>query len=83
MPDPYRIRFMSISVKIPPPIPLRLVTLLQSRLLLHSRYHTSPIESTTFNFFLKNLKLPMIYLLFRNRQPKIKALILILFLGLC
>ncbi|MFS7919340.1 hypothetical protein Hanom_Chr03g00211591 [Helianthus anomalus] len=74
---------MTRSVRIPPPIPLRVVTLLQSRLFLHSRYHTSPIESTTFIFFLKNSKLPTIYLLFRNRQPKIKALILILFLGLC
>ncbi|KAJ0893586.1 hypothetical protein HanPSC8_Chr09g0379431 [Helianthus annuus] len=33
----HQIRFMSRSLRIPPPIPLRLVTLLQSRLLLHSR----------------------------------------------
>ncbi|KAJ0567312.1 hypothetical protein HanIR_Chr06g0283341 [Helianthus annuus] len=33
----HQIRFMTRSVRIPPHVPLRLVTLLQSRLLLHSR----------------------------------------------
>ncbi|KAJ0499602.1 hypothetical protein HanHA89_Chr13g0535831 [Helianthus annuus] len=33
----HQIRFMTRSVRIPPHVPLRFVTLLQSRLLLHSR----------------------------------------------